>query len=109
MISYDVTYNIARYIINMNDTISHYHAEYNLISVEINADLSDVFLHEFRADDTNKTCVSSVSNGTCTQSLASPRRAKQQHTLRRVNAQVHKPLRLQTTHKIFCHKTLSLN
>jgi len=72
-------------------------------SSEMITDLADVFLHEFRADDANETRVRSVSNGSCTQRLPSAGRSKQQNTLRRVNAQVHKPLRLQTFQRIF-HK-----
>ena len=58
--------------------------------------LSNVFLHQFRADDADEAGVSAVGHSTGTQSLASPRWPKQQHSLGGLKAQVHKSLRLKT-------------
>ena len=71
------------------------HPTFTLVFVQLPY-LSNVFLHQFRADDADEAGVSAVGHSTGTQSLASPRWPKQQHSLGGLNAQVHKPLRLKT-------------
>ena len=62
--------------------------------------LSNIFLHQLRADDADEAGISAVGHSTSTQCLASSRWSKQQHTLRGLNTQVNKSLRLKTsTHK----------
>lgn len=48
--------------------------------------LADVLLHQLRARDTNERALSMVSDGTSKQSLASARRAVENHSLRLRNA-----------------------
>jgi len=64
---------------------------------ETDTDLSDIFLHELGANNSDEARVRPVSDRTCTQCLPGARRPKQQHSLRRFNAEIYKPLGLTTS------------
>lgn len=56
--------------------------------------LAHVLLHQLRADDADEAGVGPVGDGASAQRLARPGRPEQQHSLRRLDAQVHELLRL---------------
>ena len=56
--------------------------------------LSHVLLDQLGADDADEAGICAVGHGAGTQGLTRARRPEQQNTLRRLDAQVHKALRL---------------
>lgn len=56
--------------------------------------LSHIFLDQFGADDSDKAGVRAVGHCASAQSLPCSRRPEQQHAFRRLDTQVHEPLRL---------------
>ena len=56
--------------------------------------LADVFLDQLGADHPDEAGVCPVGHGARTQRLACTGRAEQKHALRRLNTEVHEPLRL---------------